>query len=54
MNIKLEKFNPLDYLTSEEAIQGYLKGAKEAGDQEFIQQSIVMAEKARKLLKGDK
>jgi probable addiction module antidote protein len=51
MKVKLSKFDPVDYLKSDEAIEAYLTSAFETGDSEHIAEAIGDAIKAKGMLK---
>ncbi|MCL2110636.1 putative addiction module antidote protein [Microgenomates group bacterium] len=54
MKAKLSKFNPIDYLKTQEDIAGFLESANETGDTEYIVKALAVAIKAQGLLKTSK
>jgi probable addiction module antidote protein len=53
-NVTLSKFEPTDYLKTQEAVEAYLESAFETGDSEHIAKALGDAIKARGMMKTSK
>jgi probable addiction module antidote protein len=54
MKVKLSKFDPVDYLDTNEAIQYFLDSALETNDVEYIIKALSVAMRAQGMLKVSK